>query len=100
MDLATLTEKASAALAGTSDFDKKIKFDFGSMGKLLLDGAQGKATNDDDEADATVSLDWEDFLKLASGDLDPTMAFMSGKIKVLGDMSIVMKLQDLVKKFL
>ena len=37
MDLAELTSKASAALAGGSDFKKKVKFDFGDIGKLLID---------------------------------------------------------------
>lgn len=100
MDLATLTQKASEALAGASGFDKKVKFDFGDAGKLFLDGENGTVNNDDAEADATMAVDWDDFIKLAKGQLDPTMAFMSGKVKVLGDMSVIMKLQDLVKTLL
>lgn len=98
MDLASLTEKAQASLAG-SDFGKSVKFDFGSVGKLLLDGANNKATNEDGDADATVSVDWNDFAKLAKGEMDPTMAFMQGKLKVAGDMSVVMQLQGLMSKF-
>lgn len=98
MDLASLTAKAQAALAG-SDFGKSVKFDFGSVGKLLLDGANNKATNEDGDADATVSVDWNDFAKLAKGEMDPTMAFMQGKLKVAGDMSVVMQLQGLMSKF-
>jgi putative sterol carrier protein len=30
---------------------------------------------------------------LVSGELDPTTAFMTGKIKVSGDMSVALKLQ-------
>lgn len=98
MDLATLTSKAAAAMAA-GGFDKKVKFDFGSVGKLLLDGVAKTATNDDGAADATVSLDFEDFKKMLSGGLDPTMAFMTGKLKVAGDMSVAMKLQGLLKSF-
>jgi hypothetical protein len=39
MDLAQLTARATEALSGGSDFKKKVKFDFGSVGKLLIDGA-------------------------------------------------------------
>jgi putative sterol carrier protein len=94
MDLAELTQKVQGALAGAG-FDKKVKFDFGSIGKLLIDGPAGKATNDDGAADATISVDFEDFKKLAQGQLDPMMAFMQGKLKVAGDMSVAMKLQSL-----
>ena len=33
---------------------------------------------------------------MASGQLDPTMAFMQGKLKINGDMSVAMKLQPLL----
>ncbi len=99
MDLASLTTKAQEALSSTDSFDKKVKFDFGSVGKLLLDGATKTATNDDGSADATISVSWDDFINLAKGQLDPTMALMRGKLKVAGDMSVVMKLQGLMSKF-
>ena len=98
MDLAELTTKAQEALRSTSGFDKTVKFDFGSVGKLLLDGGKGVASNEDGPADATVNVAWDDFTKLAQGQLDPTMAFMQGKLKVAGDMSVVMKLQSILSK--
>lgn len=98
MDLAELTSKAAAAVAGGSDFKKTVKFDFGSVGKLLIDGVAGKADNSDGDADATISVDWDDFKKISEGALDPTMAFMQGKLKVAGDMSVAMQLQSLMKK--
>lgn len=38
----------------------------------------------------------EDWVALASGKMNPTMAFMQGKIKVKGDMSLALKLQSLL----
>ncbi len=100
MDLTELTSKAAAAVAGGgSGFAKKVKFDFGDIGKLFIDGASGVADNSDADADATVKVDWDDFGKLVSGDMDPTMAFMQGKLKVDGDMSVAMQLQSLMSKF-
>lgn len=98
MDLAALTSKVQEALSAGTGFDKKVKFDFGSVGKLFIDGAAGKATNEDAPADATVSVAFDDFMKLAQGALDPTMAFMQGKLKVAGDMGVAMKLQSLFSK--
>ena len=38
----------------------------------------------------------EDFQALSSGSLNPMMAFMTGKVKVEGDLNSVMKFQQLV----
>jgi putative sterol carrier protein len=34
---------------------------------------------------------------MAQGDLDPTVAFMSGKLKVEGDMGVAMKLGSVLR---
>ncbi len=99
MTLEELTQKANAAVSAGGDFTKKVKFDFGDVGKLLIDGAGGKADNSDDDADATIKVDWDDFQKISGGEMDPTMAFMQGKLKVEGDMSVAMQLQSLMAKF-
>jgi putative sterol carrier protein len=98
MDLAELTAKANEAVSAGGDFKKKVKFDFGSVGKLLIDGMAGTASNADDAADATIKVDWDDFVKISTGAMDATMAFMQGKLKVEGDMSVAMQLQSLMKK--
>ena len=99
MDLSDLTQRAASAVAGgASGFAKKVKFDFGDAGKLFIDGAAGVANNDDSDADATVKVDWDDFVKISGGEMDPTMAFMQGKLKVDGDMSVAMQLQTLMSK--
>lgn len=97
MDLAEVTARIQSAIAG-SGFDKKVKFDFGSIGKIFIDGPAGAVSNEDAAADATVTVGFEDFLKLAQGALDPMNAFMSGKLKVAGDMSVAMKLQSIFAK--
>jgi putative sterol carrier protein len=98
MDLAEVTTRVQSALGAGSGFTNTVKFDFGSAGKLFIDGGAGKVTNDDGSADATITVDFEDFQNLAAGKLDPMMAFMSGKLKVAGDMSVAMKLQQLFAK--
>lgn len=45
---------------------------------------------------ATLTMDADDFAQMSNGELNPMMAFMSGKIKVDGDLNTVMKFQNLV----
>lgn len=97
MDIAEVTSRIQSAIAG-SGFDKKVKFDFGAIGKILIDGPAGTVSNDDGAADATVTVGFDDFLKLAQGTLDPMNAFMTQKLKVAGDMSVAMKLQSIFAK--
>jgi len=77
-----------------SDFDKSVKFDTGGDGVILVNGKSISTT--DGPADCTISLSLEDLVALLSGDLSPTMAFMTGKIKVSGDMTIAMALSQLL----
>lgn len=45
----------------------------------------------------TMTFDADSYLKIANGELDPTMAFMKGKVKVSGDMKIAMKMGQFFK---
>ena len=48
-----------------------------------------------DSPTATVKMASEDYTAMVSGKLNPMMAFMSGKIKVDGDLNSVMKVQQI-----
>ncbi|KAM9455560.1 hydroxysteroid dehydrogenase-like protein 2 [Clarias gariepinus] len=48
------------------------------------------------KADVEMSLDSDDFIKMFSGKLKPTMAFMSGKLKIKGDMSLAIKMEKMM----
>ena len=98
-DLASVTDKIRTALGDNSGLGKTVKIDLGDTGKIYIDGASvpNSVTNEDKPADATVSITWDDFLSLSSGQLDPMMAFMQGKLKIAGDMMIAQKLAPLLK---
>ncbi len=100
MDISEVTKRITEAVGADSGLGKTLKFDFGDIGKIYIDGVSTPNTvsNDDKAADCTLQLAWDDFINMAAGKLDPTMAFMQGKLKVLGDMSIAMKLQPILAK--
>jgi len=85
--------KMKTAVENSGGLDKSVKFDFGDDGVIHAAGTE--VTGNDDDADCTISVTKDDFIALASGNLDPMMAFMSGKLKVAGDMSVAMGLQKI-----
>jgi len=77
---------------------KRVKLDFGDQGVVLLDGAGQQVTEEDGEADTTIKVAWDDWQQMASGQLDGMTAFMTGKLKIEGDMSNAMQLQGVLAK--
>ncbi|UDF02460.1 SCP2 sterol-binding domain-containing protein [Asticcacaulis sp. AND118] len=98
-DLAAITQKITAAVGENSGLGKVVKLDLGDEGKILIDAANvpNVVSNEDGPADTTVVVSVENLKALAQGQLDPMMAFMSGKLKIIGDMGIAQKLVPLLK---
>ncbi|MBX9795388.1 SCP2 sterol-binding domain-containing protein [Sphingomonas sp.] len=95
-DLAEVTEimgKGQAWLPG-----KRVKFDFGDTGVILLDGVEQQVSNDNLPADATIRISFDNFKKMAKGELGATTAFMMGRLKIEGDMGVAMQLQQVTSK--
>lgn len=80
-----LNEKlAGADIGGTA------KFDIEGEGAVMMDDTGARAG--DEEADVTLSADADTFKSILEGETNPTSAFMTGKLKVDGDMGLAMKL--------
>jgi putative sterol carrier protein len=88
-----IAEKIKSRVA-SSGFDRSVKFDTGSDGVIVIDGAT--VSTSDAPTDCTIKLSLDDLDSLIAGDLNPTMAFMTGKIKVEGDMTVAMALSQLI----
>ena len=73
------------------------------FGARLLNGLKHHKVNVDhvtvtegeSEADVRLTASEENFNKIVAGELNPTTAYMTGKLKVKGDMGAAMKLQKL-----
>jgi putative sterol carrier protein len=78
----------------SAGFERSVKFDTGADGVIVIDGATISTT--DAPADCTIKLSLSDLEDLVAGDLSPTTAFMTGKIKIEGDMSVAMALSQLI----
>jgi putative sterol carrier protein len=72
-------------------------FDIEGEGQWLVAVADGKidVTEGGGDADATISTSGETFEKIVAGEQNPTTAYMTGKLKIKGDMGAAMKLQKI-----
>ncbi|KGJ12509.1 SCP2 sterol-binding domain-containing protein (plasmid) [Paracoccus versutus] len=85
--VAALDEKAKG-------FDGTAKFVIEGEGAVYIDADGARAA--DDEAEVTLTASRETFEGLLSGDVNPTTAFMTGKLRVDGSMGTAMKLGALL----
>ena len=55
------------------------------------------STSDGEKPGVTITMKVEDFVALASGNLDPMQAFMGGKLKISGNMMLAQKLGPILE---
>ena len=81
----------------TAGMTNSYLFDIEGAGKWKVDVQDGtvSVTEGGEDADAVITTSEETFEKIASGEQNPTSAYMTGKLKVKGDMGAAMKLQKL-----
>ena len=81
----------------TAGMNNSYLFDIDGAGRWKVDVQDGKVsvTEGGEDADAVIATSRETFEKIASGEQNPTSAYMTGKLKVKGDMGAAMKLQKL-----
>ncbi|MBO9396160.1 SCP2 sterol-binding domain-containing protein [Shimia sp. R9_1] len=89
-DIVTAAVTALTEKLGGESFDGSAKFAIEGEGAIIID-ADGVRAGDED-ADVTMTADVETFQAILEGELNPTAAFMSGKLAIDGDMGAAMKL--------
>jgi putative sterol carrier protein len=80
-----------------------IQFDLSGdqAGKWYIKVADGQASATEGQAETpnlTLLADGRDAVKIFTGKMDPTAAFMSGKLKVKGDMGLAMRMQSMFRR--
>ncbi len=90
--MSDVIDKAVTELNAKLDggFDGTAKFVIEDEGAVMMDESGARAG--DETADVTLTSDVETFRQILDGALDPTAAFMQGRLKVDGDMGAAMKL--------
>ncbi len=95
MTLEDIRDKFQRGLNKTP-LDTSVKFDCGEDGAITVDGDTARLA--DDPAACTIRISRGNLEKLITGNLNPMTAFAMGKIKVSGDMSVALKLSQLLGK--
>ena len=62
----------------------------------IADGRIDLGTGDVDTEDATITQSYDSAAALATGELSPVTAFMTGKLKVAGNMGLILGLQGVL----
>ena len=97
MDLAELTDELRKQATRNVKLGYKVKFLIDD-GVIFWDGTEASpdvGNEDKGEADTTIAITAENLEKLMKGNLDPTMAYMTGKLKVEGKMGVALKLTSM-----
>lgn len=94
--MSTLVEAAVAALNAkmSGSFDGNAKFVIEGEGNIVID--ETGAHESDAEADVTLTASADTFQAILDGEMNPTSAFMSGKLSIDGDMGMAMKLGSIL----
>ncbi|MFK7922800.1 MAG: acyl-CoA dehydrogenase family protein [Bacteroidia bacterium] len=96
--LSSITLLIKKRSEGVDPIGATLKFAF-DEGSIFVDGVGDKndISNSDEGAQCTIATTLVDFSAILRGKLDPMSAFMQGKFKVEGDMSLAMKLPQLFR---
>ncbi|WNF36774.1 SCP2 sterol-binding domain-containing protein [Bacillaceae bacterium IKA-2] len=102
--LVELAEKMNKNPEGISGVNRGYQFDLngdeeGSYQVIIRDDQVQIFDEEKEEPDCTLTLSAENLLKLIAGKLNPTVAYMSGKLKIKGELGLALKLQSILKKY-
>lgn len=89
-DIVTKAVEALTEKLGGDAFDGSAKFEIEGEGAIVIDSDGVRAS--DDDTDVTLTADADTFQEILEGELNPTAAFMGGRLSVDGDMGMAMKL--------
>ena len=97
MSLEKLVQEIRRRALQSPQLGYTVKFALSDLGTIRWDGTRAEPVVDsvDGPADTTIHISEENLEKLISGSLDPTLAYMTGKLKVEGSMGVALKLTSM-----
>ena len=92
-----LTEKVKLALIGQEPFGFNVRFDVDDDCRIHVNGNEEPMTvsNDSEAADTVFKVSSKDLLAMVDGDMSPMSAYITGKMKIEGDMGKAMQLSSI-----
>lgn len=97
MDINEIRQDLDGKVKTIPPLGKKLKFKLDDQ-VILIDGSgESNVVSDaDTEANTTITMSIETYLKLQRGEIKPMIATLTGKIKVKGDIGLAQKLKQLM----
>jgi putative sterol carrier protein len=97
MEIVQIREELAEKVKKIDPIGKRLKFKMDDE-FIFIDGRNNVniVTDNDDEADCTITMSLETYLKLQRKEIKPMMATLTGKLKVKGDIGLAQKLKQLM----
>lgn len=97
MEIEKIRQELAVKVAAILPIGKRLKFNLDGE-FIFIDGRSNSnmITNTDDEADCTITMSKDTYLKLQRKEIKPMMATLTGKIKVKGDIGLAQKLKQIM----
>lgn len=98
IESATSLIRSKASMSASLGY--RVQFDLGPDGIIFWDGTRTPPVIDNEprEADTVLSLSLANLEALIAGGLNPTMAYMTGKLKIQGSMGVALKIATLLEE--
>ncbi len=97
MDINQLRNDLATKVTEIEPIGKKLKFNLD--GEFILINGSGETntiSDQDDDADCTITMSLDTYQKLQRKEIKPMIATLQGKIKVKGDLGLARKLRQLM----
>jgi len=96
MTIEEIRKELSEKIDKIDPIGKKLKFKLDDD-IMLIDGSGEKnlLSDSDEDANCTITMSKETYLKLQRKEIKPMIATLTGKIKVKGDLALAQKLKQL-----
>lgn len=97
MKIADIRRDLAEKVKAIPPIGKKLKFKLDEH-FILIDGCgeENYLRDVDEDANCTITMSTETYLKLQRGEIKPMIATLTGKIKVKGDIGLAQKLKQLM----